>query len=65
MSDAGSNKRMKRDAVVSNVDMTLIDKLFYQENSRCDSVYRSLIDLLVRDSAIMHYKVSIGSCDEW
>ena len=50
---------MKREKVLSELEMTLIDKLFYKEHSGYDSVYGSLVESLVRDGDVTYYKISI------
>ena len=57
-----SSERMKREEVSSEIDMTLSDNLYHQEQSEHGLVNRNFTDLLVRDNAIIHRNVSIGSC---
>ena len=59
MSDEVPNERMEIEEVASNLEMTLIDNLYDQEHSGCNSADRSTMKLLVRDNAISHYKMSI------
>ena len=61
ISDIGSSKRMEIETVVSEHEMTLIDKLYHQEHSGIDSVDGILADLLVRDDDIRNYEMSIRS----
>ena len=55
---------MEREEVASKIEMTLIDDLHHQECSEYDSVDEIIADLLVRDSTISHYKISIVSCNK-
>ena len=59
MSNIGSSKRMKREATIE-LQMTLIDKFYHQENSENDSVDGILADLTVRDGAISYYNMSMA-----
>ena len=57
-----SSERMKREEASSDIEMTLSENLYHQEQSEHGLVNRNFTDLLVRDNAIIHRNVSIGSC---
>ena len=57
--DIGSSAKIEREAVASELEITMIDKFYHQEHSGFNSVVERRVDLLFRDSTISNYNVSI------
>ena len=61
VSDLEDNELMEVSAVVSEAEVSLVNKLCHESDSEYRSIHGDLGDLLHRDGCISRYKMSIGS----
>ena len=65
MLDIESSERKEREVAPSDLEMTLIDKLYYQQHTGSDSVDERLVQFLVRHDAMSRYEMPIEPCNKF